>query len=128
MGKLIEYFQKSGQKFGNPKVIELEKVAAFDLRWDANPPLTLRWNWADPGALRRDPSEGYFLGAAISGAHDHDAHVELSDPSHVWLYVSTRYEDFPGKVKANKIVRCLTKEGEWMKKALKAGTNFLAKL
>jgi hypothetical protein len=76
-----------------------------------------------PGALRRDPNESFFLGAAISGAHDHDARVELSDPSHPWLYVSTRYEDFQGKVKANKIVRCFTKEGEWMKKALKAGSE-----
>jgi hypothetical protein len=58
----------------------------------------------------------------------HGAHVELSDPSHVTLYVSTRYEDFPGKVKANKIVRCLTKGREWMKKALEAGKKYLEKL
>jgi hypothetical protein len=91
-------------------------------------PEELRWTWADPYGLRRDPSEGFFLGAAISGAHDHDARFELSDPSNVWLYVSTRYEDFPEKLIANKIVRCLTKEGEWVQNALEAGEKFLADL
>ena len=128
MKELMKYFRDSGEKFGNPDVIELDKPAAFDLRWEANPPLALRWTWDDPGALRRDPNESFFLGAVISGAHDHDAHVELSDPSHPWLYVSTRYKDFRGKVAASKIVRCFTKEGEWMKQALEAGKKYLEKL
>ena len=38
MEKLREYFRKFGEKFGNPKVIELEKPAMFDLRRDSNPP------------------------------------------------------------------------------------------
>jgi hypothetical protein len=130
MERLIEYFRKTGKDFGNPTIRVLPDNLAFDLRWEAKPPLTLRWTWADPGALRirRDPSENDFLLAALVGAHDHDAHVELADPSHVSLYVSTRYVDFHGKVEANKIVRCLTKEGEWMNQALKAGKDFLAKL
>jgi hypothetical protein len=128
MEKLIEFFQKSAQNFGNPTVRKLENSKGFDLLWDANPPLTLRWMWDDPAALRRDQVSIFSIGAAISGAHDHHAHVELSDPSHVWLSVSTRYQDFHGKVKANEIVRCLTKDGEYLKKALRAGESFLVKL
>jgi hypothetical protein len=52
MEELMEYFRKSGRQFGNPEVIELEKPAAFDLRWNSNPPLSLRWTWADPYAVR----------------------------------------------------------------------------
>lgn len=48
MEELMKYFRDSGEKFGNPEVIDLEKPAAFDLRWDANPPLTLRWTWSEP--------------------------------------------------------------------------------
>jgi hypothetical protein len=128
MEELMKYFRDSARKFGSPEVVEVGKSETFDLRWNTTPPLSLRWTWADPMDLRRDPSERFFLGAAISGAGDHDAHVELADPSHVWLFVSKRYKEFPGKVEKTKILRCLTKEGEWLKKALKAGTNFLAKL
>jgi hypothetical protein len=128
MEKLIEYFRRTGENFGNPTIQVLQDNLAFDLSWEAKPPLTLRWTWADPQSLRRDPSENDFLLAALAGAHDHDAHVELADPSHVSLFVSTRYQDFHGKVKANKIVRCLTKEGEWMNQALKAGIQYLADL
>jgi hypothetical protein len=37
-----------------------------------------------------------------------------------------RFTDYPGKVEANTIVRCLTKQGEWMEKALEAGIQYLA--
>jgi hypothetical protein len=84
MDKLMEYFRNSGEKFGNPKVVELDKPAVFDLRWDANPPLTLRWTWADPGAVRKEPYEGSLLAVGLSGANDHGAHVELADPSNSW--------------------------------------------
>jgi hypothetical protein len=128
MEKLMEYFRKSGKKFGNPKVIELVESAAFDLRWDSKPPLILRWTWSDPYGVGKEPEEGSLLGVAISGAHDHEAHIELADPANVWLYVSRRFKDYPGKVAKTTIVRCLTKEGEWMKKALRAGKKFLADL
>jgi hypothetical protein len=62
MEELMKYFRDSGEKFGNLKVIELDKPAAFDLRWEANPPLALRWTGDDPGVLRRDPNESFFLG------------------------------------------------------------------
>jgi hypothetical protein len=107
MQELMKYFRDSGEKFGNPEVIELEKPAAFDLRWDANPPLTLRWTWSDPYAVRTEPDEGSLLGVGLSGAHDHGVHVELADPSNSWVYVSKRFTDYPGKVEANTIVRCL---------------------
>jgi hypothetical protein len=125
MEELMNYFRNSGEKFGNPKVIELEKPAAFDLRWDANPPLTLRWTWSDPYAVRKEPDEGSLLAVGLSGAK---AHVELADPSHSWVYVSKRFVDYPSKPEANTIVRCLTKEGEWMKQALEAGKKYLADL
>jgi hypothetical protein len=128
MEELMKYFRTSGEKFGNPEVIELEKPAVFDLRWDANPPLTLRWTWADPWAVRKELDEGSLLGVALSGANDHGIHVELADPSHVWLYVSKRFTEYPGRVEENTIVRCLTKEGECMEKALKAGIQYLADL
>jgi hypothetical protein len=126
MEELMKYFRDSGEKFGNPEVIELEKPAAFDLRWDTNPPLTLRWTWSDPWAVRKEQGEGSLLGVGLSGAHDHGAHVELADPSNSWVYVSKRFADYPGKVEANTIVRCLTKQGEWMGKALEAGKKYLA--
>ena len=128
MERLIEYFRKSGKKFGNPKVLEIKTPAAFDLRWDSKPPLTLRWTWSDPYDVGKEPGEGSLLGVAISGAFDHGTHVELADPANVWLYVSKRFKDYPGKVEKTTIVRCVTKEGKWMKKALRAGTKFLADL
>jgi hypothetical protein len=128
MDRLMEYFRNSGAKFGNPKVIELQKPAAFDLRWDGNPPLTLRWTWDDPWAVRKEIEEGSLLAVGLSGAHDHGAHVELADPSHTLLYVSHRYVDYPGKVNKNTIVRCLTKEGKWMEEALNAGITYMANL
>jgi hypothetical protein len=128
MEKLMEYFRNSGEKFGNPKVVELERPAMFDLGWDANPPLTLRWTWADPWAVRKEPDEGSLLAVGLSGANDHGAHVELADPSHGWLYVSSRFVEYSGKVTENTIVRCLTKEGEWMEQAFKAGIKYLANL
>ena len=124
----MEYFRTSVDKFGNPNVVELENSPVFDLRWDANPPLALRWTWADPWAVRKEPDEGSLLAVGLSGAHDHGAHVELADPSHVWLYVSSRFVDYPGKVTKNTIVRCLTKEGEWMEQAFNAGIEYMAKL
>jgi hypothetical protein len=45
-------------------------------------------------------------------------HLELAEPNNSWVYVSERYEDYPGKVKSNTIVRCLTQEGQWLKDAL----------
>jgi hypothetical protein len=127
MEKLMEYFRTSAKKFGNPKVIELEKPAGFDLRWDAKPPLTLRWTWSDPCGVRTKLEEGSLLGTAISSAH-HEAHVELADPANVWLYVSKRFKKHSGNVEKTTIARCLTKQGEWMKKALRAGKNFLTDL
>jgi hypothetical protein len=38
MKELMKYFRDCANKFGNPKVIDLEKPAASDLRWEANPP------------------------------------------------------------------------------------------
>lgn len=70
MEELMEYFRNSGEKFGNPTVIELDKPAAFDLRWEANPPLTLRWTWSDPWAVRIEPDEGSLLAVGLSG-NDH---------------------------------------------------------
>jgi hypothetical protein len=128
MQELMNFFRNARERFGSPKVIELDKPAAFDLRWDANPPLILRWTWSDPFAVRKEPDEGSLLGVIFAGANDHVAHVELADPSHSWVYVSERFVDFPGKVRNNTIVRCLTKEGEWVEEALKAGKQFLADL
>jgi hypothetical protein len=71
MEELMKYFRTSGEEFGNPEVIELEKPAAFDLRWDANPPLTLRWTWADAYAVRTEPEEGSLLAVGFSGAYEH---------------------------------------------------------
>jgi hypothetical protein len=68
------------------------------------------------------------LAVGISGAYDHDAHVKLANPANPWLYVSKRFVDYPGKVEATAIDQCLTKEGEWMKKALRAGKKFLTDL
>jgi hypothetical protein len=79
-------------------------------------------------AVRKEPDEGSLLSVGLAGGNDHGAHVELADPSNVWLFVSYRYVDYPGKVPNNTIVRCLTKEGEWMKQALGAGIKYLADL
>ncbi len=57
MEESMEYLRNSGEKFGNPEVIELDKPAAVDLRWDANPPLILRWTWSDPWAVRKESDE-----------------------------------------------------------------------
>ena len=128
MERLIEYFRRSGKKFGNPKVLEIKARAAFDLRWDSKPPLTLRWTWSDPYDVGKELEEGSLLGVAISGAFDHGTHIELADPANVWLYVSKRFKDYPVRVEKTAVVRCVTKEGKWMKKALRAGTKFLADL
>lgn len=127
MEKLMEYFRKSAKKFGNLKVIELERPAAFDLHWDSKPPLTLRWTWSDPYGVHTGLEEGSLLGTAISSAH-HETHVELADPANVWLYVSKRFKNYPGKVEKTTIVRCHTKEGAWMKKALRVGKKILTDL
>ncbi len=133
MRELFDYFQSSKEKFGNPDVVlvgppnQADKEI-FDLRW--NPDLWLRWTWADPGALRREKDEGSFLACALSGIgkDGYRAHLELKDDSNVWLYVSRRYEDFPGKVEKNPIVRCLTEQGQWAKDALEAGLKYLEKI
>jgi hypothetical protein len=70
---------------------------------------------------------GSLLAVGLSG-NEHGAHVESADPSNSWVYVSKRFVDYPGKVSGNTVVRCLTKEGEWMEKALKAGIQYLADL
>jgi hypothetical protein len=59
------------------------------------------------------------------GKNGYRAHLELEDDSNAWLYVSRRYEDFPGKVEKNTIVRCLTEQGQWAKHALEAGLRYL---
>lgn len=126
MKELMQYFRRSAENFGSPRMIELERPAVFDLRWDSQPPLTLRWTWSDPGSVRKDPRDGSLVACGLAGANDHNVHVELADPSHPWLYVSEQLKDYPGKVAANTIVQCLTRQGKWMKGALEAGLKFLA--
>jgi len=82
MEELIKYFRNSGGRNSEIlKAIELDKPAVFDLRWDANPPLTLRWTWSDPGAVRKEHDEGSLLAVGLAGANDHGAHVQLADSS-----------------------------------------------
>jgi Fic family protein len=129
MEQLKDFFRKSSDRFGNPEIIQVGKSETFDLVWDSEPPLRMRWTWDDPMGARLEPNERFFLACAFAGAHEYTSHVELRDGDrNPWLYVSTRYQDYPGKVKGNPIVRCLTKEGEWAKAALEAGKEFLAKL
>jgi hypothetical protein len=129
MEQLKAFFRNSGDRFGTPEIIDVGKGECFDLLWKGEPLLRQRWTWDDPGAMRIEPDERFFLGCAFAGAFEYPSHVELQDgDSNPWLYVSTRYQEFNGKVKGNPIVRCLTKEGEWAKAALDAGKKFLADL
>lgn len=129
MEQLKAFFRNSGDRFGTPEIVEVGKGESFDLLWKSEPPLMQRWTWDDPGALRVEPGERFFLGCIFVGAGEYRSHVELQDGNSVpWLYVSTRYQEFEGRVKGNPIVRCLTKEGEWAKAALEAGKQFLANL
>lgn len=78
---------------------------------------------------RAYPDERFFLGCAFAGEREYTSHVKLKNGDrNPWLYVSTRYQDYPEKVKGNPIVQCLTKEGEWAKAALAAGKEFLTTL
>ena len=129
MAELIEYFEKHSQRFGNPKIHKLEDSGFFDLIWEGQYPLRLRWTWEDPYSVRIEKEyEGSLLGVGLAGAFEHVHHLELSEPRNSWVYVSKRLEEYPGKVKGNKIVRCLTQEGEWLKEALDAGTKYLEDL
>jgi hypothetical protein len=129
MEQLKTFFRNAGDRFGNPEIVAVGKGETFDLLWKSEPPLRMRWTWDDPIAVRKELDERFFLGCAFAGAFEYPAHVELQDGDrNPWLYVSTRYQDFPGKVKGNPIVRCLTKEGEWAKAAVDAGKDFLASL
>ena len=77
--------------------------------------------------MRSELEEGSLLGTAISSAY-HEVHVELAHPANVWLYVRKRFKNYSRKVEKTTIARCLTKEGEWMKKALRVGKKILTDL
>jgi hypothetical protein len=90
-GATESLFRNSGDRFGNPEIVEVGKGDTFDLLWSSEPPLNLRWTWDDPMAMRKELDERFFLGCAFAGAFEYPAHVELKDGnSNAWLYVSTR--------------------------------------
>jgi hypothetical protein len=127
--ELIEYFEKHGHRFGNPKIHKLENRDFFDLIWEKDPPLRLRWTWEDPFSVRIEKEdEGSLLAVGLAGAFEHVHHLELAEPKNSWVYVSKRFEEYPGKVKSNTIVRCLTQQGQWLKDALESGIKYLADL
>jgi hypothetical protein len=72
MAEPVEYFEKSGHLFGNPKIHKLENRGFFDLIWESNPPLRLRWTWEDPFSVRIEKQyEGSLLAVGLAGAFEH---------------------------------------------------------
>ena len=72
MEQLKAFFRNSGDRFGTPEIVEVGKGESFDLLWKSEPPLMQRWTWDDPGALRVEPGERFFLGCIFVGAANTD--------------------------------------------------------
>jgi hypothetical protein len=129
MRELLRYFQQNRGKFGNPKIKALNR--AFDLTWDNEPEIALRWSWQEIVNIRLYPDDEGLILCALIG--DYGSHLELKEKSNPCVYANDRLKRFPGSVPGsypypNTILKCLTREGEFLKSALKTGLNLLNEL
>ena len=126
MPELLRYFQQNKENFGNPKIDTLNR--AFDLTWEGEPNLSLRWSWQEIINLSLYPrDEGLILCGLMGG---YEFHLVLKENANPCVYASPRLKRFPGSVPgsypyANTIIKCLTCEGEYLNRALKTGLNLL---
>jgi hypothetical protein len=126
MGELLRYFQENKEQFGDPEISPIKK--AFDLTWEAEHKLALRWSWQD--ILHIDLRPKYESLIFCSLIWDHKFHLDLKDASHAFLFANAGLESFAGKIEGpfpytNTILRCRTREGEWLKAAFEAGVDRL---
>ena len=126
MGELIIYFQENKEHFGNPEINVLNE--AFDLTWNSEHKIALRWSWQDILSIRIHPEDDSLMFCAL--IRDYAFHLELKEKSHSFLYVNYGLKPFPGKIEGsypypNTVSKCLTQEGEWVKAALEAGLDYL---
>jgi hypothetical protein len=126
MPELVHYFKQNRDNFGNPKISTRER--AFDLTWESEPKIALRWSWQKIVNIRLYPEDqGLILCALL---WDYEFHLELKEKSNPCVYANPRLKRFPGSAPGsfpypNTIVRCVTREGEFLKSALKAVLNLL---
>jgi hypothetical protein len=129
MGELINYFQENRDQFGNPEINALNE--AFDLTWNSEHKIGLRWSWQDILSIRLYLEENSLMFCVP--IWDYESHLELKEKSHPFLYVNHRLKRIPRKIEGsypypNTVSKCLTQEGEWVKAALKAGLDYLERL
>jgi hypothetical protein len=126
MEELLRFFQGNREQFGNPEINALNE--AFDLTWNGDHKLALRWSWQDILNVSLRPEEEGLIFCSL--IWDYQFHLDLKDKSHAFLYVNHGLERFPGKIEGsypypNTILKCLTREGEWLQAALEAGLGHL---
>lgn len=129
MPELIRYFQQHQEQFGNPEITEGNRV--FDLTWNADHKLALRWSWQDILSIDRLPQNESLIFCSL--IWEPEFHLDLQDTSHRFVYVNAALESFKGKIQGpypytNKISKCKTPEGESLKAAFAAGLDYLEKL
>jgi hypothetical protein len=126
MPELLRYFEESRETFGRPKIDTLDR--AFDLTWESEPKISLRWSWREITNISLYPKDEGLILCALTG--NYEFHLKLQEDSNPCVYASPRLKRFPGSVPgsypyANRIVECLTCEGEYLNRALEAGLNLL---
>lgn len=126
MNKLLLYFQDNRDRFGNPEITPLKE--AFDLTWNCEHKIALRWSWLDASGVRLNREDDSLLYCCL--VWEHEYHLELKEETGPFLYVNHQLERYPGKIEGsypypNTISKCLTQEGEWLKEALEAGLDYL---
>jgi hypothetical protein len=129
MPELLRYFEQNSEDFGNPKIDTLDR--AFDLTWESEPKISLRWSWREITNLSLYPKDEGLILCALTG--NYEFHLKLKENSNPCVYASPRLKRFPGSVPgsypyANRIVKCLTSEGEFLNRALKTGLSLLDEL
>jgi hypothetical protein len=129
MPELLSYFQQNREKFGNPKTKVIDR--AFDLTWDHEHRVVLRWSWQEIVNIRLYPEDEGLILCALIG--DYGYHFQLKENSNPCLYANHRLKRFPGSSPGsypypNTILKCLTREGDFLKRALQAGLDLLHEL
>jgi hypothetical protein len=129
MPELIRFFEHNQEQLGNPVVTGHNR--AFDLTWNAEHKLALRWSWQDMLGIDLLPENESLIFCAL--IWEPEFHIELEDSSHRFLYVNAALKDFHRKIEGpypytNKIGNCKTQEGKFVKSAFEAGLDYLEDL
>jgi hypothetical protein len=129
MPELVSYFQENREKFGNPRAKAANRT--LDLIWHHEHQIALRWSWQEIVNLRLYPEDKGLILCALIG--DYEFHLELKEKLNPCVYANYRLKRFPGSAPGsypypNRILKCLTREGEFLKNALNAGLNHLEEL